>query len=147
MTSVDERKDSATGALVRFGLRIGGKGHTMIIEFPRKSKEIATLANLLVAIERPWIGDMHVPVIAIHIARVRLAVQALSGLLKKRPSQISVNWLLSVSVADLKDMASDLAPTFRREFMKVSRLLIQHAQFRRDREATETQLIGADSRP
>jgi len=52
-----------------------------------------------------------------------------------------------VSVTDLKDMASDFAPTFRREFMKASHLLIQHAQFRRDREATETQPIRADSRP
>jgi hypothetical protein len=119
----------------------------MIIEFPRKIRESETLADLLAAIELPWIGDMHVPVIAIHIARVRLAVQTLSGLLKKRPSQISVNWLLSMSVADLKDMAPDFAPTFRREFIKASHLLIQHGQFRRDRETTESQPIGADSRP
>jgi hypothetical protein len=115
----------------------------MIIEFPSKTREIASLADLLVAIERPWIGDMHVPVIAIHIERVRLAVQTLSGLLKKRPSQISVNWLLSVSVPDLKDMASGVAPTFRREFVKASRLLIQHAQFRRDIEPKCAQPLTA----
>lgn len=63
----------------------------MIIEFPWKSREIANLADLLAAIERPWAGEMHEPVIAIHIDRVRFAVQALSGLLKKSPSKISVD--------------------------------------------------------
>lgn len=119
----------------------------MIIEFPRKSREISTLVDLLAAIERPWSSEMHVPAIAIHIARVRFAVQTLSGLLKKSPSKISADWLLSLTVADLKGMALGVAPTFRREFIKASRLLIQHAQFRRDNESKDIQPIGAGRKP
>ena len=119
----------------------------MIIEFPRKSREIATLVDLLAAIERPWCGEMHVPAIAIHIARVRFAVQTLNGLLKKSPSKISADWLLSLTVADLKGMALGVAPTLRREFVKASRLLIQHAQFHRDIEPNDTQSIESGSKP
>jgi hypothetical protein len=104
----------------------------MIIEFPRKNRGIANLADLLAAIERPWSGQMHEPVIAVHMTRVRFAVQTFSGLLEKSPAKISTDWLLSLTVADLKGMALGVAPTFRREFIKASRLLIQHAQFRRD---------------
>lgn len=119
----------------------------MVIGFPSKSTGIATLADLLDAVERPWSGEMHVPVIAIHIARVRFAVQTLSGLLKKSPAKISIDWLLSLTVADLKGMALGVAPRVRREFIKASRLLIQHAQFRRDNESKNTQPIGAGRKP
>lgn len=119
----------------------------MVIEFPNKITVIATLADLLDAVERPWRNEMHVPAIAIHIARVRFAVQMLSGLLKKSPSKISADWLLSLTVADLKGMALGVAPTFRREFVKASRLLIQDAQFRRDNESKGTQLIGTGLKP
>lgn len=119
----------------------------MVIEFPSKATGIATLADLLDAVERPWRNEMHVPVIAIHIARVRFAVQTLSGLLKKSPAKISVDWLLSLPVADLKSMALGVSPTFRREFVKASRLLIKHAQFHRDNESQDTQPFGAGCKP
>lgn len=106
----------------------------MIIEFPSKTTGTATLADLLDAVERPWSSEMNEPLIAIHMARVHFAVQTLSGLLKKSPAKISVDWLLSLPAADLKGMASGVSPTFRREFLKASRLLIRHAQYRRDSE-------------
>ena len=81
------------------------------------------------------------------MARVRFAVQTLSGLLKKSPAKISVDWLLSLTAADLKGMALGVSPTFRREFLKASRLLIKHAQFHRDNESKDTQPIGAGSKP
>jgi hypothetical protein len=118
----------------------------MIIEFPRKSREIATLADLLVAIERRWIGETHVPAIAIHIARMRLAVRTVSNLLKKSPSTVSNDWLLSVTVGGLKSMAFEVAPPYRREFLKASRLLIQHAQVCRDGEPKHAQPLTAGYR-
>jgi hypothetical protein len=119
----------------------------MIIEFPRKSRKIATLVDLLAEIERPWSCEMHEPVIAIHMARVRFAVATLSGLVKKSPARISTDWLLSLTVADLKGMALRVAPKFRREFLKASRLLIKHAQFHRDNESQDTQPFGAGCKP
>lgn len=119
----------------------------MIIEFPRKHREIATLADLLAAIERPWGGEMHVPAIAIHIARMRLAVGTLSDLLKKPSSKISTDWLLSLTVAGLKRMAVGVAPPYRREFTKASQLLIQHAQVYRDNESYYPQALDAGIRP
>jgi hypothetical protein len=119
----------------------------MVIEFPSKTTGIATLADLLDAVERPWCSEMHEPVIAIHMARVRFAVQTLSGLLKKSPAKISTDWLLSLPVADLKSMALGVSPTFRREFLKASRLLIKHAQFHRDNESKDTRSIGAGHNP
>ena len=119
----------------------------MVIEFPSKTTGIATLADLLDAVERPWCSEMQEPVIAIHMARVRFAVETLSGLLKKSPAEISVDWLLSLTAADLKNMALRVAPTLRREFLKASRLLIEHAQFHRDNESKDTRSIGACHNP
>ena len=106
----------------------------MVIEFPSKSREIATMADLLAAVERPWSGNVDVPAIAIHIERMRFAVRTLSGLLKKSPSTVSTDWLLSMTVGGQKAMALEVAPPYRREFMKASQLLIQHAQVYRDSE-------------
>lgn len=109
----------------------------LIIEFPSKRGEIASLTDLLDAAERPWRSVLHEPVIAVQMARVRFAAQTLSGLLKKSPAKISVDWLLSLTAADLKDMALRIAATDRREFLKATRMLIKHAQFHRDNESKD----------
>lgn len=128
---------------LRVPRKFESEGSRMIIEFPRKSREIETLADLLAAIERPWAGNMDVRPIAIHIARMRLAVRTVSELLQTSPSAVSTDWLLSLTVAALKDMALGVAPPYRREFLKASQLLIQHAQIYRDNEAKYAQPLTA----
>lgn len=115
----------------------------MIIEFPSRSGGIATLEDLLAAIERQWSGNMDLPAIAIHIARLRLAVWNLSDVRTQSPSELSIDWLLSLTAGDLKRMALGVAPTSRREFFRGSRLLIQHAQVCRDNEPKCAQPLTA----
>ena len=115
----------------------------MVIEFPSKSWEVATLADVLTAIERPWNGEMHVRAIGIHVARMRLAVQTLSDLLDQSPATISSDWLLSLTATSIKDMASRVAAPYRRGFVRASLELIQHTQFYRDNELKRTEQFTA----
>lgn len=122
----------------------GGTGHRMIIQMPSKRREIATLADLLASIERPWRGEMHVRAIAITVERMRFAVRTLSELLEKSPSTVSTDWLLSLTVVGINRLALRVAPEFRREFAKSSRLLIHHAQLQRDSEPKYAQPGAAE---
>lgn len=115
----------------------------MVIEFPSKCREIATLADLLIAVERPWVDNMDAPSIAVHISRMRFVVQTLSELLEAPPSTVSTEWLLSMTVSDLRDMALRVAPPYRREFIKSSLLLIRHAQLHRNCEPSYLQPVAA----